>query len=92
MDYVTLPSGRKVSANDGIIGISPTLGISEGYDGRIPHKTGETYADENCLREDALTFAECVELADIAILSWQAFRAKMQTLAAKTFASEPSSA
>ena len=56
-DDLIFSSGKKVYANHGIIGISPELKISEGYDGDIEDKD--------------FTCAEKLELADYAIKLWQ---------------------
>jgi hypothetical protein len=58
---VTLPSGRNISAEFGIIGIDGGHNIYQGYDGYI---------------DVSLTQAECVELADIMLQRWQAFKDK----------------
>lgn len=61
-------TGRRISAQRGVVGISPSLGVFQGYsDILIP---SEPFLDDN----DALTNQECVELADLMIEQWQAFK------------------
>ena len=59
-------TGKKVYANNFIIGISPELNITEGYDGGF----GSYDMDDN------LTKDEVIELSDYMIKTWQAFRQK----------------
>ncbi len=61
-------TGRRVSAQRGVIGISPSLEVFQGHGGiLIP---SEPLLDDN----DSLTNQECVELADFMIEQWQAFK------------------
>lgn len=59
-DELIFSTGKKVYANNGIIGISPDLGITEGYDGGI--ETEELTPDEKA------------ELADYAVAQWTKWR------------------
>lgn len=54
-------TGREFYANNNIIGICPTLSISEGYDGRL-------------WELEDITEAEREELADYMIQLWQRFK------------------
>lgn len=69
---VVFKSWRRLYANRGIIGISPPpdLEISEGYDSTLQTPADEGW-DENA---EKLSAAECVELADMMLARWQAFR------------------
>lgn len=55
---VTFSSGRKVYANNGIIGLSPDLRVSEGYDGGF---------------DEDLTLYERVELGKYMVDKWMQF-------------------
>ncbi len=72
-----LSNGREVYANGGIIGLDEQMRLFEGYDGAInypaPDWLSETEVDEI---SRYLTSSEAVELADIMIARWQAFREK----------------
>jgi len=60
-------SGRRMSANCGIVGIDPDLKLSEGYDGDVEYPTLDT-------DEFSLTAEDMHELADMMIARWQAFK------------------
>ncbi len=61
-------TGRRISAQRGVIGISPSLEVFQGHGGvLIP---SEPFLDDN----DALTDMERIELADLMIGQWQAFK------------------
>lgn len=61
-------TGRHVSAQRGVIGISSALEVFQGHSGiLIPT---EPFLDDN----DALTNQERTELADLMIEQWQAFK------------------
>lgn len=66
LGYV-LSTGRVFYANLGIIGINPTLEVSEGYDGGFS-------VDGDWEGEDKWTAAERAELADFMIDLWQRFK------------------
>jgi hypothetical protein len=68
-DKVIFSTGRSFYANEGIIGICPTLRISEGYDGGLSAWPGEGWE-----KAPALTAAERRELADYMIGLWTEFR------------------
>jgi len=65
-DGVKLSTGREIYAHAGIIGISPELEVTYGYDGSI-------YDPESGLNED-FTRRELLELADHAIERWLRFK------------------
>lgn len=70
-DKVIFSTGKARSANCGIIGLSPEMGVSEGYDGGFySGPDGEEWRDE----EEKLTKEELVELADYMIEQWLKFR------------------
>lgn len=58
----TLSTGRRVYANNGILGIGPDGGIYEGYD--------------SCVLDDDFTDDERAEIADYMIELWQAYKVK----------------
>ena len=59
-------SGKTASANCGIIGLSPELEVSDGYDGLF-----HCYDKENACE---LTKEDKIELADYMINQWQKFK------------------
>jgi hypothetical protein len=61
-DRITFSSGLVIRANVGIIGLSPSLNVFEGYDGVLGDDRGWTPE-------------EAVELADHMIARWRAFKA-----------------
>lgn len=63
---IKLKSGTEVYAKEGIIGISPDLGLTEGYDSSIHlnDMDGRPYYSDDDLRE----------IADMMIARWQQFR------------------
>jgi hypothetical protein len=65
-DDIVLPSGRRVYANCGIIGIDADGAISQGFDGRI-------WVDGPANDDGPWTAEERAQLANIAIKRWQAF-------------------
>ena len=65
-------TGRRVWALRGVIDISPALEVFQGHDGIL-------MPDEAFLDNNALTDAECIELADFMIGQWQAFKALSST-------------
>jgi hypothetical protein len=69
---VTFLSGRTRSANRGIIGLSPDLTVSEGYDGGFQIEPCEWDEPD----EDDLTKEDRIELADYMIAQWQKFKDK----------------
>lgn len=71
-DTIYFSSGRKAYANRGIVGISPELEISEGYDGGIDWPR---YGEEP--GEHGLTAADMAELADYMIEQWAKFKATL---------------
>lgn len=72
-DGYTFDSGRAAYANCGIIGIQPSLDISDGYDGGFDTKPSH---NEYIYGEEATPFtpAERAELADYMIALWTAFK------------------
>lgn len=71
-DDVIFSTGKRMSANCGVIGISPKGGVTEGWDGGFFDPEAAAKWDE----DPELTPSECVELADYMIERWQEFRAK----------------
>ena len=69
---VLFSSGRTRYANQGIIGLSPRLTVSEGYDGGFRTEIDE-WDDPD---ENDLTKEDRIELADYMIAQWQKFRDK----------------
>ncbi|MGE8451157.1 MAG: hypothetical protein ACN6OP_11165 [Pseudomonadales bacterium] len=65
-------SGRRLSIQGGIVGISPFLEVSQGRSGILIPR--EPFLDD----DDALTDAERIELADLMIQQWQAFKCLSQ--------------
>lgn len=65
-----LSTGREIDANSGFIGINDDLELAGGYDSRML-----LVADEDGY-DTPLTNQEAVEIADILIARWTAFRAK----------------
>jgi hypothetical protein len=64
---IIFSSGRSVYANLGIIGLSPTLELSYGYDGSIDWPPYETHSD-------SLTVEDMKELADYMVGQWTRFK------------------
>jgi hypothetical protein len=70
VDYggeIVLLTGKRIIANRGIIGLSPQLDVTEGYDGTIESSEMAEWAPE-------LTRGERIELADIMIERWERYR------------------
>ena len=63
-DDFTLSTGKKISANCSILGISPDLELHEGYDGTID--------------ESELAPKEKLEIAEYAISLWQEYKEKIK--------------
>ncbi len=79
-DTVTFSSGRTRYANRGIIGLSPDLTVSEGYDGGFqtePYEWDEP--DESDLAKE-----DRIELADYMIAQWQRFKDKQTDVEGQT--------
>lgn len=78
-DYLEFSTGKKVYANNTIVGIraggegAEKLDVFDGYDGSLalPDDDADIYP-----YSDRLTAAECVELADAMLKKWSEFRAK----------------
>lgn len=71
-DKIYFSSGRTAYANNGIVGLSPELEVTEGYDGGVawpPHEESDA--------NDALTAVDMAELADHMIERWARFRASL---------------
>lgn len=61
-------TGRRISVQRGVVGISPSMEVFHGHDGvLIP---SEPFLDDN----DALSDVERIELAEHMIALWQAFK------------------
>ena len=82
-DEIKLRSGREIYAHGGILGISPDLGVTQGYDGRIimVRPDVRTLAPQFA----AATPDEVNELCDIAINRWQ----RLKTLVASLQGTRP---
>ncbi len=70
-DTVIFSSGRTRYANNGIIGLSPSLDVSEGYDGGFQT---EIYEWDEPDPERDLTKEDLSELADYMISQWSKFK------------------
>lgn len=67
-DTIRLATGKELYAFHGILGLGPDCEtLTEGYDGKIEGPWMEP-------EEHVLTPAERVELADLMIARWQAYR------------------
>jgi hypothetical protein len=69
-DTITFSSGRTAYANCGIIGLSPSLELSNGYDGGFNWPPEEWHTVK-------LTKEDMLELADYMIAHWRLFKAKI---------------
>ena len=69
-DHYELSTGRRFTANRGIIGLNADNDLTEGYDGGI--YVGGNPWDEP---DETWSAAEKAELADYMIARWQAFKA-----------------
>lgn len=66
-----LSTGKEIYANNGILGINPDADyISEGYDGGVCGVVTGEYDED-------LTADEKIEIANIAIKRWEAFKEKV---------------
>lgn len=61
-------TGKRRSANGGILGLTTEYEVTEGYDGTFWSRVESEWTDE------PLTPAERVELADYMLERWQTFR------------------
>ncbi len=70
-DKIIFPSGKVAYANNGIIGLSPELEISQGYDGGLRYerifRPGVEFPDDDISPDDLR------ELARFMIVQWQRF-------------------
>jgi hypothetical protein len=71
-DKAIFSTGKELYAFSGIIGISPILEITYGYDG------GYYLGEENDFFKSDLTSKECIEMAEYMIEKWQEFRTKYE--------------
>lgn len=77
-DYIIkLRSGREVCSTNRILGISPTLDITQGLDEHITMMPDEMWDEPDW---GGLAPDEIAELCDIAIDRWQRLKALMATL------------
>ena len=67
---VVFSSGRRRSANGGVIGLSSELDVSGGWDDGFWMPDGEDWR----LPEDRIEKEDLIELADYMIALWTAFR------------------
>jgi hypothetical protein len=65
---VVFSTGRRLSTQRGVVGISPSLEVFQGHSGVLV--PSEPFLDD----DDALTDQERIELADHMIERWQAFK------------------
>ena len=70
-DLITFKSGRSIEPNGGFVGIDPDLEIAEGCDNAPTYWDNEQ--NEYC---DQYSSADMMELADLMIMRWTAFKAK----------------
>jgi len=69
-DVVIFSTGKVVSVNCGIIGISPDLSVSAGYDNGLYFR-GDSFGDDG--ESDSLTNKEAIELGQYMIDLWNEF-------------------
>lgn len=75
-DKVIFSTGKTRGANCGIIGLSPRMDVSGGYDGGFYNgPDDEEWRDE----DERLTKEELVELAEYMIEQWQKFRSLQES-------------
>lgn len=73
---VLFSTGREKNAHGGIIGLSPDMQVTDGYDGEF-YRPKESWMDDDDYSEYVrLTPEERVELADYMITAWKRFRSK----------------
>lgn len=65
---VVFSTGRRLSTQRGVVGISPSLEVFQGHSGVLV--PSEPFLDD----DDALTDQERIELAEHMIERWQAFK------------------
>lgn len=65
-------TGRELYANGGVIGLSPTFAVTEGWDGGFWSFESQIFAEP----EDILSPEELSELADFMIQQWTNFKIK----------------
>lgn len=70
-ETVSFSSGRIARTHRGIIGLSPDLWVTHGYDGSIKYNPQEDQWDDDL---DDLTDADMRELADLMIARWTRFK------------------
>jgi hypothetical protein len=78
-DQVTFSTGKKVYVNCGIIGLSPDLDVSAGYDNGWFSPTDGWHDEDGIVDPQSrhyLTPAEQAELADYMLEQWQKFKAR----------------
>ena len=70
-DMVTFSTGKIKSANCGVIGLSPKLEVTEGFDAAFHRPMPSWMTIDNY---DGLTRSERIELANYMIEQWQRFK------------------
>jgi ABC-type lipoprotein release transport system permease subunit len=70
-DKVIFSNGTEKYANNGIIGLSPHMTVSEGYDGGF-HQPREDWMDDEDF--NGLSKKEQIELANYMIAAWKKFK------------------
>lgn len=73
-DEIVFSSGRRCYVHAQVVGISPDLELSYGYDGGIPWPIKEWRVTD----AETLTAADVRELADYMIAQWQKFRETLE--------------
>lgn len=73
-DNVIFSTGKVRSVNGGIIGLSPDLDITGGYDDGFYSKDMEDFYEDS----EKLTKEELIEIADYMIKQWQKFRTNIK--------------
>ena len=76
-DQIVFSSGRTAYVNRGIVGLSPKLGVSEGYDGGFQWDPPEARYETSDEDSGDLTDADMIELVDHMIERWIAFKNKL---------------
>lgn len=76
-DKLIFSSGRTAYANNGIVGLSPKLHPSHGYDGSLGWEATEERDEDYGEDPNDLMDADMIELADHMIERWTAFKNKL---------------
>lgn len=72
-----LQSGRELNVYGDVIGIGPDLEAKHGFDGALPYVRRPDHMDgEEWASADRLTPDEQIEIADVMLARWAAFRCR----------------